>query len=118
MNLSATELTVLGTISGTFIGGLFGFLGIWISKRYEERKSFNELIMRIASEQHKTEIDAAIQKGGGWVQPYHIYLINTLQAAKLVNKWFLTPTRMKRLLRRQSDIVGIAIEYAKNKEGK
>ena len=78
MELTAQELTIISTLAGTFIGSFFTFLVTWVSKRYEERRHFRELMVQVASDQwkHTTEV-VGKKPGGGWVQPFDVYLINT-----------------------------------------
>lgn len=113
MKFDAQELTVIGTLAGAFIGGLFGFLTAWISKRSEERKSFSELIARIASEQYLHEIDAKQKGGGGYVLPYQVYLVNVLQLAKIINRRRLTPKRLNQFLAEGRKLVDVVVEYSK-----
>jgi len=94
-------------------GGLFGFLTAWISKRSEERKSFSELIARIASEQYLHEIDAKQKGGGGYVLPYQVYLVNVLQLAKIINRRRLTPKRLNQFLAEGRKLVDVVVEYSK-----
>lgn len=116
MNFTPQELTLIGTLTGAFIGGLFGFLTAWISKRSEERKAFKELIIRVASEKYMHEIDSALKNTGGrLVMPYHVHLVETLQLAKLTNKHFLSKKRIKRLLEKAYRITDVAVEYAKER---
>jgi hypothetical protein len=110
MNVSPQELTVVGTLGGVLLGGLFGFLSAWISKRSEERRSFNELVVRVASEQYLHETDIAVKRED-WVWPYQVFLIDILQLAKIVNKRFLTRKRIIRLLKRGERITGAVEEH-------
>lgn len=113
MDFNAQELTVIGTLTGTLLGGLFGFLTAWISKRSDERKSFNDLVVRVASEQYIHEIDTAVKKpGGDWVMPYQVYLFDILQLAKIVNKPFLRPKRIVRLLEQADRINKAVMDHA------
>ena len=115
MKFTSEELTLIGTLTGAFIGGLFGFLTAWITKRSEERKSFNEAVMKVALEQHATQIEAAQKAGGGWVQPYSVYLVTTLQYAKIINKPFLYPKLIKRLLTRADKVIDATMEHVKER---
>ncbi len=113
MNFNVQELTVIGTLAGAFIGGLFGFLTAWISKRSEERKSSRELMMRVASEQFMHEIDTTVhQPRGGIVHPYQVYLVEMLELGKIANKRVLTKKRVLRLLNRAYRVIDAVVEHA------
>ena len=46
MNLNPTEIAVIGTLGGTFIGGLFTAVATFINKQSEEKYTSESLLLK------------------------------------------------------------------------
>ena len=118
MQFTSEELTLVGTLSGTFLGGVFAFLIAWVSKRSEERKHYREIIMRVASEQWQHEKDIRVSmKQYAVIPPYDVYLVHILELAKIVNKRKLTPENVVSHLKQSDAVLTAALEYKRKYKG-
>ena len=112
MELSVQELTIVSTLAGTFIGSFFTFLVMWVSKHYEERKHFRELMIHVASEHWKhTTTTTATRPEGGWVQPFDVYLISMLKLSKLLSRKHLTPEKVLEIIKETEEMTDIIIKH-------
>jgi len=103
--MDQTELTVISTLAGVLIGGLFAFLTTLISNRSEERSALREVLIRVASEQHLHQVDKATEgTAPNLVQPFRVYLFDVLVVSRLIGKRWLTPARALRILKRGDEI--------------
>jgi hypothetical protein len=116
VQLTNETLIAISALGGAFIGGFFGFLTAWISKRSEERRSLREVVMRVASEQRLSELSAALQtRGGDVVFSYHVYLMETLELSKILTRRRLTPKKVSRLLDRAYRTIDAVVEHSKQR---
>ncbi len=81
MDLSPQELTVIGTISGAIVGALPGLISSFINRRAEERKQFNDIVIKAAMETWKTHVEHA---GDRQIFPLEHYIVNTAKMCELV----------------------------------
>jgi len=119
MGFSTEELTLLGTLAGAFVGGLFTFLATWVSKFFEERRHYRELMVRVASEnwRHTTEV-VGKNPGGGWVQPFDVYLVMMLKLSKLLSYKNLSEKRALELVKEAETIThAIMLHKQEGKKG-
>lgn len=104
MNLTSEELLVVGTLGGAMVGGVFGVLTSWITKRSEERRAHKELIMRVAADIFIHQ-DKAAQARGGVSNPYHTYLLLMLVLSKFVKKRNLTSEKVEKIINETKEIM-------------
>jgi hypothetical protein len=117
MNFTSEELTVVGTLAGAFIGGLFTFLATWVSKFFEERRHFRELMVRVAAENWKhTTVMVSKKPGGGFVQPFDVYLIMMLKLSKLLSQRDISAEKALELIQESERVTGAIMQHKREKK--
>jgi hypothetical protein len=72
MALSPEELAVVGTICGAIIGALPSFVSSILNRKSDERKNFNELVVKAATKNWKF-----VAENSKAVMPLEHYIIHT-----------------------------------------
>jgi len=74
MSLSPEELAVVGTLGGAVIGALPSFISSLLNRRTEEKRHFNELVVKAATESWKFIAENSRSRA---ILPLEHYIIHT-----------------------------------------
>lgn len=111
MNLNPTEIAVIGTLGGTFIGGLFTAVATLINKQSEEKRHFRELVVKTASEHWSRVAQLPTTKS---IPPLTDYIVHTVKMCDLVFNKELTSKNVKPKLEEISALMDVLHEHAKS----
>ncbi len=115
MNLTPTEIAVLGTLGGAFIGGLFTAIAAFINKQSEEKRHFRELVVKVAAEhwQRVSEISTARK-----MPPLTDYIVHTVKMCDLALNHNLTAENIKPKLEEISALMDVMYKHGENVSNK
>jgi len=109
MNLSPTELIVIGTLGGTFLGGLFTVIVALINKHFEEKRYFRELIIRTASEHWKFVAEVS---ESNIMPPLVNYIVHTALTCDFIINNKINSRNLQNKLKEIDDLMSVLHNHA------
>lgn len=90
-------ILLIGTLGGALIGFLSSIFTMWISKYYENKKAYRNLLIETGLKNWEGAKEFALTKGGN-LYPLDSFIIHQSKLLKLIDDDKLTKENLKKLL--------------------
>lgn len=108
MSFNPNELVVLATLGGAIVGTLPGIISTFVNKKSDEKKQFNEMVVKAATESWKTHVEHA----SGGILPLEHYIIHTSKMCDLALNGKINTKNAKQKLSEIDSLMTILAEHA------